>query len=67
MGRLAGFSYREVARRLHTSGFASTAPAQAVTRSGVTRKLDGRLRSRIMRETSRRERSGPFSVRPELT
>ena len=55
MGRLAGFRNREVARRLRTLGFDSTARAQAVPRFGVIRKPDGKLRSRITRAVWRRD------------
>jgi hypothetical protein len=46
--------------------FVSTARAQGVTRFGVIRRPDGKLRSRIMRATWQRERSGLFSAKPEL-
>jgi hypothetical protein len=45
--------------------FASTARAPAVMRFGVILKPAGKLRSRIIRATWRRERFAPFSAKLE--
>ena len=67
VGRLAGFRYREVARRLRRLRYRSTGPGPEATKSGVTSGPAARLPCRAMPETWRREPSVPSFVRRAST
>jgi hypothetical protein len=65
VGRLAGFFYREVTRRLRSFGFQLIARGPAATRFGVTLGAVGRSRSLIIQATGQRGHSGRSSAKQE--
>jgi hypothetical protein len=65
MGRLAGFRYREVVRRLRSFGFQFDRPGPAAMKCGVIRKPEKRSLSRITQAIWQREHFERFSARLE--
>lgn len=65
MGRLAGFKYREVARKLRSFGFTFDRPVRAATKSGGTPKPVVKSRCPIIAVIWQKERSALFCAKPE--
>jgi hypothetical protein len=63
MGRLAGFSYCEVARKPRTFGFAFDRPGRAATKSGEIPKQAVESPSPTIAATWRKERCAQFCAR----
>jgi predicted RNA binding protein YcfA (HicA-like mRNA interferase family) len=67
MGRLAGFKYREVARKLRTLGFAFDRPSPGSHQVWRDRETGRKVTPPIMRATWPQAHCAPSSAKPAST